>query len=70
MKIKWRGKGLKEKCYVGEKCVIEISKRYFRPLEVDSLLGDFRKASKKLKWKPKHNLKSLVKDMIDEALKN
>ena len=70
MKIRWKGKGLKEKCYLGEKCIIEISKRYFRPLEVDSLLGDFRKASKQLKWKPKHNFKSLVKDMLDEELKN
>ena len=68
MKLKWKGRGLKEKCYLGKNCVIEISKRYFRPLEVDSLLGDFTKAKKNLNWKPKYNLKSLVKDMINEEL--
>ena len=70
MKLKWKGRGLKEKCYLGKNCVIEISKRYFRPLEVDSLLGDFTKAKKNLNWKPKYNLKSLVKDMIGEELKD
>ena len=38
--------------------------KYLRPAEVDTLKGDFSKARKVLKWKPKHNIKSLVKDMI------
>ncbi len=47
-----------------KKNVIEIDKRYFRPTEVDYLLGDARKAKKILKWKPKHDLDSLIDDMI------
>tara|TARA_Y200000002_G_scaffold383240_1_gene404324 strand:- start:1728 stop:2747 length:1020 start_codon:yes stop_codon:yes gene_type:complete len=70
MKIIWKGKGIREKAFFDGKCIIEISKRYFRPLEVDSLMGDFKKAQKKLKWRPKYNLRSLVKEMIEEELKN
>jgi GDPmannose 4,6-dehydratase len=49
--------------------IIEIDKRYFRPLEVYSLLGDASKARKKLGWKPKIKFKSLVKEMVVEDLK-
>lgn len=44
---------------------VEIDKRYFRPTEVDILIGDSSKAKKKLKWKPKVNFKQLVKMMVD-----
>jgi len=44
---------------------VEIDKRYFRPTEVDSLLGDSSKARKKLKWKPKVGFKGLVRMMVD-----
>ena len=64
-KIVWKGKGLKEKGYNQKgQCIIQIDKRYFRPNEVASLLGDSKKARKQLKWKPKNNLKDLIKDMI------
>ena len=64
-KIIWKGKGLKEKGYNQKgQCIIRIDKRYFRPNEVVSLLGDSKKARKQLKWKPKNNLKDLIKDMI------
>ena len=44
------------------------SKEYFRPLEVDTLLGDARKAKKELKWKPKIQIKQLVKDMVNAEI--
>ena len=69
MKIKWKGKGIKEKAY-NEKnvCIIECKKKYLRPTEVDALKGNFSKAKKILKWKPKHTIKSLIKDMINYEL--
>ena len=65
------GKGIKTKCYDHNgNCIIECDKKYFRPLEVDTLLGDSRKARKELKWKPKINLRLLVKEMINSELKS
>jgi len=49
-------------------CIIECKKKYLRPAEVDTLKGDFSKAKKILKWKPKHTIKSLIKDMINYEL--
>ena len=70
LKIRWKGKGLNEKGYdTQNNCIIECNKKYLRPAEVDTLKGDFSKARKVLKWKPKHNIKSLVKDMISYELK-
>ena len=70
LKIRWKGKGLTEKGYdTQNNCIIECNKKYLRPAEVDTLKGDFSKARKVLKWKPKHNIKSLVKDMISYEFK-
>ena len=55
---------------MGKKSIIETDKTYFRPLEVDTLLGDSRKAFKELKWKPKFDIKYLVKDMVVCELDN
>lgn len=49
--------------------IIEVDPRYFRPTEVDLLIGDATKARKKLGWKPRFNLKSLVEDMVQSDLK-
>ena len=70
IKIHWKGKGVKEKGY-DEKgnCIIECNKRYFRPAEVDTLQGDYTKAKKILKWKPKNNINSLISDMITYELR-
>lgn len=70
MKIKWLGKGLDEKAYNerGE-CIIECDSSYFRPLEVDTLLGDYNKAKRILGWKPKINIKQLAKEMIENEFK-
>jgi GDPmannose 4,6-dehydratase len=70
MQVTWKGKGLHEKAYYKNKTIIEIDKKYFRPSEVDSLLGNSRKARKELNWKPEYNITSLVKEMVNEELKN
>ena len=65
MKILWKGKGSKEKGFnQNGKAIIECDKNYFRPLDVNTLLGDARKARKKLKWKPKEDINSLIDEMI------
>jgi GDPmannose 4,6-dehydratase len=65
MKILWRGKGSKEKGFnQNGKPIIECDKNYLRPLDVNTLLGDARKARKKLKWKPKEDINSLIDEMI------
>tara|TARA_Y100000590_G_scaffold27976_1_gene31368 strand:- start:355 stop:1395 length:1041 start_codon:yes stop_codon:yes gene_type:complete len=66
IKYKWIGKGLNTKCIDQYgKVIVACDKAYFRPLEVDTLLGDPRKARKELKWKNKSDIKTLVKDMVD-----
>ena len=69
LQINWKGQGLNEKAYLNKKNIISIDKRYFRPTEVDSLLGNSKKASKVLKWTPKNDINSLVKDMVSEEMK-
>ena len=65
----WKGKGIKSKCYdESGNCIIECDKEYFRPLEVDTLLGNSNKAFKELKWKPKIHIKNLVKEMVSSEL--
>ena len=63
--ISWKGKGLKEIGYWQNKPIIKIDPKYFRPTEVESLLGSSKKAKKILKWSPKYNIQKLVKEMID-----
>mgnify|MGYP000203267119 CR=1 FL=1 len=66
MKLVWKGKGIKEKAYdQNGKSIIECDKDYFRPLDVNTLLGDARKARKQLKWKPKEDINSLIDEMIE-----
>tara|TARA_B100000767_G_scaffold191927_1_gene179145 strand:+ start:16 stop:1062 length:1047 start_codon:yes stop_codon:yes gene_type:complete len=70
IKANWKGKGINLKCYDQKgNCIIECDKAYFRPLEVDTLLGDSRKARKELNWKPKTSVKKLVKEMVSAELK-
>jgi len=63
----WQGEKLKEKGVDKKtgKTIIEIDERYFRPLEVNQLLGDYSKAKKKFDWEPKTKFKDLVKLMIE-----
>ena len=69
LKIIWKGIGMNEKGYLNDKAIISIDKKYFRPTEVDSLLGDSRKARKELKWKPHYDIYLLVKEMVSEEIK-
>jgi GDPmannose 4,6-dehydratase len=70
MKIIWKGKGINEKGHYNNKIVIQCDKKYLRPLEVNTLLGDASKARKELKWKARFNLKTLIQDMIREEIDN
>ena len=68
--IEWRGEGLDERGYdASGKCIILVDPRYFRPTEVETLLGDPSKAKAKLGWKPKITFKELVTEMVREDLK-
>ena len=65
----WKGSGINTKCFdMSGKCIVQCDKEYFRPLEVDTLLGDSTKARKELKWKPKININMLVKEMVDSEI--
>ena len=86
MEIRWEGKGVDEKGYLlpspaggggagGEgcgngKCIVQVDPRYFRPTEVETLLGDPTKARKKLGWTPKITFHELVAEMVREDLKS
>jgi GDPmannose 4,6-dehydratase len=68
IKLLWKNKGLDEIGIDKEsnKTIIRINKKYFRETEVDDLIGDFSKAKRLLKWKPKYSFNKLVDDMIDK----
>ena len=71
IKYKWIGKGIKEKAINDKgKVIIECSKKYFRPSEVDSLLGNPEKARKKLNWKAKTTIDQLIDEMIAYEVEN
>jgi GDPmannose 4,6-dehydratase len=68
--ITWKGTGSEEKGLDSEgRCRVAVDPRYFRPAEVDSLLGDATKARQKLGWKPVVNFRDLVREMVREDLK-
>jgi GDPmannose 4,6-dehydratase len=69
--IKWKGKGVEEKGYdAAGKCIVQVDPRYFRPTEVETLLGDPSKAKQKLGWTPKITFSELVSEMVREDLKS
>ena len=67
--INWTGKGKDEKGLLNGKEIIKVDERYFRPTEVESLLGDPQKAKEKLGWSPQISFKELVSEMVEEDLK-
>ena len=78
--LRWSGKGVKEKATVDTptvrgqfpkrgQVVVQVDPRYFRPTEVETLLGDPRKARRKLGWKPRTSFAELVAEMVREDLK-
>jgi GDPmannose 4,6-dehydratase len=69
--MRWEGTGTEEKGYDEDgRCVVAVDPRYFRPTEVDALLGDPTKAKAKLGWKPRTSFKELVTEMVREDLKS
>ena len=79
VELEFKGKGVDEKAYVKSsndkefqieigKEVLSVDPSYFRPSEVDLLIGDSSKAKNKLGWVPEHDLASLVKDMMESDL--
>ena len=69
IKYIWKGKGIKAKCFDNKgNCIVACDKAYFRPLEVDTLLGNSQKARRELNWKPKISIKGLVKEMVNSEL--
>jgi GDPmannose 4,6-dehydratase len=69
MFIEWTGNGVNEKGYWNNNCIVQVDPRYFRPAEVESLLGDPSKAREKLGWVPKISFEELVKEMVIEDFK-
>ncbi|MBL4892094.1 MAG: GDP-mannose 4,6-dehydratase [Rhizobiaceae bacterium] len=70
MQIEWKGAGTQEKGYdmATGKCIVEVDERYFRPTEVETLLGDASKAREKLGWKSQTSFKELVREMVEADL--
>jgi GDPmannose 4,6-dehydratase len=69
MKLRWEGSGLEERAYDQKgNIVVSVDPRYFRPTEVDSLLGDAQKARTELGWEPRTSFRDLVREMVTEDL--
>jgi GDPmannose 4,6-dehydratase len=69
--VHWEGKGVHEKGYTASgRCIVAVDPRYFRPTEVETLLGDPTKAREKLGWTPKVTFDELVAEMVREDLKS
>jgi len=71
LSVRWEGEGINEKGYDNAtgKCIVEVEPRYFRPAEVETLLGDATKAKEKLGWTPRITFKELVCEMMREDMK-
>jgi GDPmannose 4,6-dehydratase len=69
--LTWENAGLNEKAYDADtgKCIVAVDPRYFRPAEVDTLLGDSTKAARRLGWKPRTTFDEIVREMTEGDLK-
>jgi GDPmannose 4,6-dehydratase len=71
IQVRWEGHGVDEKGYDGSgNCIVAVDPRYFRPTEVETLLGDPAKAKQKLGWVPKTTFAQLVAEMVREDLRS
>jgi GDPmannose 4,6-dehydratase len=69
--MRWEGSGVDEKGYDDSgRCIVAVDARYFRPTEVETLLGDATKAKEKLGWSPKTSFDELVAEMVREDLRS
>ena len=64
--LEWKGEGVDEKgyCKASGKCLVEVDPRYFRPTEVDLLIGDPSKAHQKLGWRHEPSVRELCREMV------
>jgi GDPmannose 4,6-dehydratase len=71
IEIRWEGTGVDEKGYnkATNEIIVEVDEKYFRPTEVELLLGDPTKAKKELGWKPTYTFDALVKEMMQADMK-
>ena len=70
IEVRWQGAGIEEKGYDSTgKCIVAVDPRYFRPTEVETLLGDPTKAEQRLGWTPRTSFAELVAEMVREDLK-
>jgi GDPmannose 4,6-dehydratase len=67
--LRWEGAGVEEVGFWGDKPIVRIDARYFRPTEVDTLLGDPTKAKDKLGWVPEITVQEMCHEMVAEDLK-
>lgn len=71
LELRWEGEGVEEKGYDQQgRCLVCVDPRYFRPTEVETLLGDARNARDKLGWEPRTSFADLVSEMVREDLRN
>jgi GDPmannose 4,6-dehydratase len=71
IQVSWKGKDVDEKGYDQQgRCIVSVDPRYFRPTEVETLLGDASKARAKLGWTPKIGFEELVREMVREDLRS
>jgi len=69
LEIRWEGQGMDEKGYDQDgNCIVEVDPRYFRPTEVETLLGDASKAREKLGWQPRITFEEMVQEMMENDL--
>ena len=68
MELRWEGKGVEEQAYWNGKPIVKIDPRYFRPTEVETLLGDPSKAKEKLGWVPEITVQEMCKEMVAHDL--
>ena len=66
----WTNSGLEEKLIYNNQILVQINPQFYRPAEVDLLLGNPEKAKNYLKWKPEISFDNLIKEMVDKDLKN
>lgn len=69
MQIRWEGQGVEEVGLLGDKPIVRVDPRYFRPTEVETLLGDATRAREKLGWRPRVSFRELVSEMVRKDLK-
>ncbi len=71
VELKWEGEGVNEKGIRTDtsEVVVEVDAKYFRPTEVELLVGDYSKAKKELGWEPTYKFEELVKEMVREDVK-